>query len=220
MTADAARNRRRARRQAWLATLGVGLLRGLASTWRIRWVNRAALDAARTAGRSVILVLWHGDLLPLLWAFRRQGVSILISEHGDGEIVARAAIALGHQTVRGSTSRGGNRAILELCRRLEAGSDVAVTPDGPRGPARTFAPGPLIASQRTGAPVIPLGVDAARAWRLDSWDAFLIPKPFARLTIAVGDPVTVDSGTARAAAAEGPRFARLLDDVGHVAARE
>jgi hypothetical protein len=96
---------------------------------------------------------------------------------------------------------------------------VAFTPDGPRGPAREFAPGALIASQRTGVPIVALGVAVTRGWRLSSWDAFLIPKPFARVTIAVGDPVAANAATAREAAALAPRFTALLNDTGAVAAR-
>lgn len=219
MTNDGTRERRRARRLRWLAAAGVVLLRLLASTWRVRWHNRAILRDMRAAGRPVVLVLWHGDLLPLLWAFRHEGVAVLISEHGDGEVVARAALALGHRTVRGSTSRGGGRALLELCRTLDAGHDVAITPDGPRGPARTFAPGALIVAQRTGAPIVPLGAAATRAWRLRSWDGFQIPKPFSRVTVVVTEPVTVAAGTARAALAEAPRFAARLDEADRQAAR-
>jgi lysophospholipid acyltransferase (LPLAT)-like uncharacterized protein len=95
---------------------------------------------------------------------------------------------------------------------LRAGHDVAVTPDGPRGPARQFAPGALVAAQRAGAPVILVGAAASRAWRLRSWDSFIIPKPFARVTISYAVE-HVQSETARGAAAEAPRFQRALDDV-------
>ena len=102
----------------------------------------------------MIYSLWHGHLLPLLYHHRDQGVVVLISEHGDGEIIARIATNLGYRTVRGSTSRGAARA---LARRWRASSmrvgTLAVTPDGPRGPAKSFAPGVAIVAQRTRAPV-------------------------------------------------------------------
>ena len=211
MTAEGARARRRVRKQRWLTRVGGVVLRVLAGTWRVRWVNRAVWEAKRAAGEPVIFTLWHGDMLPLLWFMRNRGIAILISEHGDGEIVARAALSLGHRTVRGSSSRGGVRAILEVGRVLEAGGDVAVTPDGPRGPRHSYAAGAVIASQRTGAPIIALGVGVSRAWRLRSWDAFLIPKPFARVTIVFGTPTVAQADTVREAAEAAPRFAALLE---------
>ena len=116
---------------------------------------------------------------------------VLISEHGDGEIAARAAESMGYRTIRGSSRRGAERALLSLAREVEGGSHVAVTPDGPRGPAESFAPGALIAAQRSGAPIVLLRAVVDRAWRLNSWDRFIIPKPFARVTIYVGEPMSV-----------------------------
>jgi lysophospholipid acyltransferase (LPLAT)-like uncharacterized protein len=149
-------------------------------------------------------------MLPLLWHHRRQGIAVLISEHRDGEIIARAASALGFRTIRGSTYRGADRALAGLVRELRAGRDVAVTPDGPRGPAHHFAPGALVAAQRAGAPVVTVGAAAPRSWRLRSWDGFMIPKPFARITIAYAQ-ATVEPGPARDAAARAPEFQRLME---------
>jgi len=135
---------------------------------------------------------------------------VLISEHRDGELIARVAEAFGFRTVRGSTSRGASRALVGLSRELLNGHDVAITPDGPRGPARSFAPGALIAAQRAGAPVIAVGVSAMPAWRLGTWDRFVIPRPFARVRIAYSDPITSNVPTARAAAGETARFQKLM----------
>jgi len=219
MTA-AALDARRARKHALVSWFGGVLLRLLARTWRIRYVNRAPLDALRAAGQPVIFCLWHGELLALLWVHRRQGITVLISEHGDGEIVARVATSLGYKTVRGSSSRGADRALLGMCRVVEAGGDAAFTPDGPRGPAHAFAPGVLIVSQRTGAPVIPLAASASRAWRLSSWDAFLVPKPFARVTIAWGTPTIAEAATARDAVSQAPRFVTLMAEASAAASRD
>jgi lysophospholipid acyltransferase (LPLAT)-like uncharacterized protein len=112
--------------------------------------------------------------------------------------------------VRGSTYRGADRALVGLVRELRAGHDVAVTPDGPRGPAGHFAPGALVAAQRGGAPIVSVAVAATRAWRLRSWDGFIIPKPFARVTVAYGT-ATVHGETGREAAAEVPRFQELME---------
>jgi len=192
--------------------LGRGFLQMLARTWRIRVVNGGYLLDLRRAERPFIFALWHGHLLPLLWHHRRQGVIILISEHHDGELVARAAESLGYGLIRGSSTRGADRALISLVRELNAGHEVAITPDGPRGPAETFAPGALVAAQRSDSSILPVAASADRAWRLRSWDRFVIPKPFARVTIAYATPTKVLATTSRAAAEEGPRFERLLNE--------
>ena len=200
-------------RLRWTVRVGTAVLRLLAMTWRMRPVNDEGLRVARASGQRVIFTLWHGELLPLLWQHRREGVAVVISEHRDGEIIAQIAERLGYTTVRGSTSRGGGRALIGLMRAVEAGHDAAVTPDGPRGPAHVFAPGAAIASQRTGAPLVPVRASATRAWRLKSWDRFLIPKPFATVRVAYGAPTPVDAASPREAAEQTPRLQALLDAV-------
>ena len=161
----------------------------------------------------MIFTLWHGQLLPLLYHHRGQGAVILISEHADGEIIARIAISLGYRTVRGSTSRGAARALIGLSRALTDGHDLAITPDGPRGPAGSFAPGAVIVAQRTGAPMVPVAVSANRGWRLRSWDRFLVPKPFARVHVAYGEPVSVTASDTRSAVEEVERARQAMDRV-------
>jgi lysophospholipid acyltransferase (LPLAT)-like uncharacterized protein len=197
--------------------LGRGFLHMLARTWRIRVVNGDYVRDLRRAGHTFIFALWHGQLLPLLWHHREEGVLVLISEHRDGELVARAAQSLGYGLIRGSSTRGAERALISLVRELQAGHEVAITPDGPRGPAATFASGALVAAQRSGSFILPVAASADRAWRLRSWDRFMIPKPFARVTVAYGAPAKVLAKTSRAAAEEGPRFERLLNEAGEIA---
>jgi lysophospholipid acyltransferase (LPLAT)-like uncharacterized protein len=194
----------------WQVRLGVIAIRLLALTWRVRTIGSEIVSELRRARQPIVFTAWHGQMLPLLWIHGGEGVSVLISEHRDGEIIARAATAFGFRTVRGSTYRGADRALAGLVRELRAGHDVAVTPDGPRGPAKHFAPGALIAAQRANAPIVSIGVAASRAWRLKSWDGFMIPKPFARVTVAY-DTASVEAPNAREAAAEAPRFHRLLE---------
>ena len=197
----------------WIVRVGTALIRLLGMTWRMRPVNDADLVARRASGERVIFTLWHGELLPLLWHHRGEGIAVVISEHRDGEIIARIAERLGYTTVRGSTSRGGGRALIGLMRAIEAGHDGAVTPDGPRGPAHVFAPGAAIASQRTGAPLAIIRATATRAWRLKSWDRFLVPKPFATVRVIYGPLVSVDAGSPREAAEQAPRLQAVLDAV-------
>jgi lysophospholipid acyltransferase (LPLAT)-like uncharacterized protein len=197
----------------WTTRAGAALLRLLASTWRVRTVDGGPLDEARRSGQPVLFALWHGELLPLLWHQRGRGVAVMISEHRDGEVVARIAHSLGYRTVRGSSSRGASRALLGLTRAMESGIDGAITPDGPRGPAHVFAPGVAVAAQRTGVPIVPIRASASRAWRLRSWDRFLIPKPFARVTVTIGPLTRVIADSPRAAAEQSNELQRILDAV-------
>ena len=192
--------------------LGRGVLRALGMTWRIRLVNTGPLTELRKTKQGFVFSLWHGQMLPLLWHHRDEGIVVLISEHRDGELVARAAAGLGFGLIRGSSTRGADRALISIIREVQAGKEVAITPDGPKGPTEKFAPGALIAAQRADCFIVTLGVTTNRAWRLKSWDRFMIPKPFARVTIAYGDPVKVLASSPRKAAEEGPRFEALMGD--------
>lgn len=192
----------RTRRAARLARAGGVLLRALATTWRVTFVNPQVVSDLRLRQQPFIYLLWHGTLLPLIWVHRNRNVVAMVSEHSDGEIIARVIHSIGYRTVRGSSRRGAARALLGACRVIEEGACLAVTPDGPRGPAESVAPGAAIIAQRTGAPMVPVSLSASSAWRLKSWDRFMIPKPFAKLTIAYGDPIYVDAESARDAARE------------------
>jgi lysophospholipid acyltransferase (LPLAT)-like uncharacterized protein len=204
-------------RSRLLLLLGSGFLQVLARTWRIRVVNYGPVGDLRRAKQGFIFSLWHGQLLPLLWSHRDQGSLVLISEHRDGELVARAATSLGFGLIRGSTTRGADRALISIGRELRAGREVGITPDGPRGPARKFAPGALVAAQRADSFIVPTVAVADRAWHLRSWDRFMIPKPFARVTIAYGPPTKVMGSTPRAAADEAERFENLMSETIRIA---
>lgn len=203
-----------ARRGDWrlglVVALGRVVLALLARTWRFRTRYAEEWQRLRAERKPFVFVLWHGGLLPLTYWHRGRDIAVLISEHRDGELIARLVHAWGYRTIRGSTTRGGGRALLEMIHELEAGSVVAVTPDGPRGPARQFQPGALVAAQRARVPIIPIAVRVDRAWRFTSWDVFLVPKPFARVTIAWGGPSTVRGATPREAEDETPRFEALM----------
>jgi lysophospholipid acyltransferase (LPLAT)-like uncharacterized protein len=196
-----------------MAVVAGGLaLRVLASTWRYRVIGGESLERLRANNVPFIFSLWHGQLLPLIWHHHGERVAILVSEHRDGELIARLAKSIGYRLIRGSSSRGGERALLALAKELREGREVAVTPDGPRGPARSYAPGALIAAQRTGAPILPIVAHADRAWRLSSWDNFMIPKPFAKVTVAYGEPTRVAVESSRDAAGEAPEFQKLMEE--------
>lgn len=202
---------RPSRRVAWIVRLGTILVRLLGFTWRIRVSHDHDVRSRRAAKQPIIFMLWHGQLLPLLYHHRGEGVVVMIGEHADGEIIARIAENLGFRTVRGSTSRGAARALLGAARVVTDGHDLAVTPDGPRGPAKTIAPGSAIVAQRTGAAVIGVGVAVRSAWRLKSWDAFLIPRPFATVRIAYSDQTHMVAANSREAAAAAESLHAVMD---------
>jgi lysophospholipid acyltransferase (LPLAT)-like uncharacterized protein len=198
-------------RVRWAVAAGARVLRAMARTWRVREIGREGWNdrRARKDGGTVVAI-WHGQMLPLTAHHRDEGVSVLISEHRDGEIIARVTRAFGFGTVRGSTSRGGSRALLELVSVLRRGGEIALTPDGPRGPRHTFAPGALVAANRAGVPVVCVVAHVDRAWQLGSWDRFEIPKPFARITVAYSEPTYVPGKTPREAADAVPMFKGLM----------
>jgi lysophospholipid acyltransferase (LPLAT)-like uncharacterized protein len=166
----------------------------LARTWRVVTMGEERWQSVLDAGRPHIFLLWHDALLPLLWQHRGRGVTIVVSEAQDGRYLAAYAGRLGYHASHGSSTRGGVRALVGAVKALRAGGAVAFTPDGPRGPRREFKGGVLLAAQRGGAVVVPLHAGADRAWRLRSWDRFLIPKPFARVRIAYGRTFEVGAG--------------------------
>lgn len=168
-----------------------GLVDLLAGTWRVEAVGEEHVTATRASGSPVLFTVWHGQLLVPLWHRRRQPITLLVSAHGDGRQLARAAQRWGYGVVFGSSTRGGSSGLRRLIRVLRGGGDGAVTPDGPRGPAGVAKPGVLAAARGGEASVIPVAAAATSAWRARSWDGFMIPRPFARVRVVYGAPLEV-----------------------------
>jgi lysophospholipid acyltransferase (LPLAT)-like uncharacterized protein len=163
-------------------------LQALFRTLRVeRTGHRHVLDL-REKGEPVLFVFWHGRLLPLIHVHRHEGIVVLVSEHRDGTYLARALHHFGFETVRGSSTRGGVRGLKGLIRAAREGSDLAITPDGPRGPNRELKLGALTAARMTGLPIVPVGVGVTSAWQIGSWDKMLVPKPFSTVRVAYGPP--------------------------------
>ncbi len=176
---------------AAIARLGGGLLTNLLRTTGVETEGEENFRRFWDRGEATLFVLWHGRLLPCTWHHRGQGVVTLISQHRDGEYIARIVQGWGFTTVRGSSSRGGVEALRELARWLRKGRSLAITPDGPRGPREKMKLGPLAIAQLTGRPIIPTVGSANRAWWFGGWDRFLVPRPFARMRVHYGTPVWV-----------------------------
>jgi lysophospholipid acyltransferase (LPLAT)-like uncharacterized protein len=137
-----------------------------------------------------VYAFWHEAMLLPAYHYRNTPTRVLIGEHADGEIMARACGHLGLKVVRGSTTRGGARGLRELV-ALKGRSHVVITPDGPRGPRRRAQPGVVYVAARTGLPIVPVGLGFHSAWRAPSWDRFAIPRPFSAAVGVLGEPLTV-----------------------------
>src|SRR5439155_288964 len=141
-----------------------------------------------------VYVLWHSRILPLLYHRRDESLALLISRHRDGGYLAELSERWGYRVVRGSSQRGGDVGLLGLVRYLRQGGEVALTPDGPRGPAERMKPGALAAAQHANAVVIAAGARASSAWWVESWDRFCLPRPFAKVDIVYSAPFGVEEG--------------------------
>jgi lysophospholipid acyltransferase (LPLAT)-like uncharacterized protein len=182
------------------------LIAALGSTLKWRVEGREHLDAVEQSGRPPVLAFWHGRILPSTWFFRRRGIVVITSENFDGEWIARIIQRFGYGTARGSSSRGGRRALLQLRRDMGAGRAAGFTVDGPRGPARRAQAGAVWLAGATGNPLVPFHCEASRHWTMNSWDRAQIPKPFATVALAIGAPMQV-SRDANADAIEATRVA-------------
>ncbi len=165
----------------------------LCRTYRWKVAGAEHYEAVTESGRHPILALWHGRILPGLHYFRHRGIVVITSQNFDGEWIARILHRFGFRTARGSSSRGGARALVQLRRELAVGRAVAFTVDGPRGPARVVQPGAVFLAGATGQPILPYHIEAASYWTLNSWDRTQIPKPFSTVALAIGAPIAVGS---------------------------
>jgi lysophospholipid acyltransferase (LPLAT)-like uncharacterized protein len=179
-------------RQGWRYEIGGlagrALATGLLYTVRFETRHRERFDHFADRAQPVLYAVWHGRLLPLGYYHRHQGVAAVISRSADGEYIARLAEGWGFTTIRGSSSRGGSRALRDMVRQARDGRSIAITPDGPRGPRQKIQPGVILAAQRTGLPILPVAAGCNRAWWPGSWDRFCVPKPFSRVLIIYGEP--------------------------------
>lgn len=184
-----------ASRARWLSLLGTGVLRTLGMTWRVR---RQGIVPADWRALGAFL---HGDILMMAHVFRNFGAAVIISHHGDGELIARVVQRMGNRAVRGSTTRGGARAVREML-ASHADRPWAITPDGPRGPRGRVQEGVVLLAAQSGRPILPFGFAFSRGKRLRSWDRFAIPAPFARIVVHVEAALHVPEDVGRAQRAD------------------
>jgi hypothetical protein len=166
------------------------LIRLYFGTLRIRWLDVEPCDAPIGLRTPFIYAFWHQRLLLFVYTHRFQGVTIIVSQHRDGDLIAKTIERLGFGTVRGSSTRGGSAAQLQFCRRKDV--DFGVTPDGPRGPRHTLKPGLIHLAAQTGCPILPATCSYARYRQFGSWDGFMLPHPFTRALVRTSAPFHVD----------------------------
>ncbi len=190
------------------------LLKLLGGTLRWRFTDAAGY-LQRNPAEPLLVGVWHNRifLLPLCfeWFCRRsRRLNILTSASRDGDLLAHLVARFGMESVRGSSSRKSVVALRLLQKRLEEGSDVAITPDGPRGPIYEISPGLLYLAAKTGTPLMTIRVDYEQFWELRSWDKFRIPKPFSRVHVCFQSPILIPDGDDAAMEAQRHRLAALL----------
>ena len=173
--------------------LYVALVRTVLATCRVVFLGRERVEALERAGRTWVYVGWHESTGAGVALERNKRLAAMASDSRDGEYIARSIERLGNIPVRGSSSKGGAKAVKAMTKWLRAGHSAAVTPDGPRGPRRVLQPGVLWIGALSGAPLVPYHVVATREWVLDkTWDKHRFPKPFATVYVAIGEPYAVD----------------------------
>lgn len=198
-------SRSRRIKAAAIAAVAHPLVRALTGTltWRVEGAEH--WDAIIRSGKQPILALWHGRIFAGLHYFRRRHVVVITSQNFDGEWIARILHRMGFRTARGSTSRGGARALVQMKRELASGRPAAFTVDGPRGPARVVQPGVAWLAGASGHPILPYHIEADRHWTAGGWDRTQVPKPFSTVAMAIGEPIYVkdtEPATLSAALAE------------------
>jgi lysophospholipid acyltransferase (LPLAT)-like uncharacterized protein len=152
-------------------------------------IGKDSLERAMSSGKPLVLITWHGRMMVPVWHMRRRGIVAMISRHSDGEMVSRLVERIGYRTVRGSSTRGGTQATLELLEEIRHGGVAAMICDGPKGPLYQMKPGAPFLARESRATVISATFAARPAWIFHSWDRFQVPKPFSRVYLLWGEPI-------------------------------
>jgi lysophospholipid acyltransferase (LPLAT)-like uncharacterized protein len=186
-----------------IAAAGVPIIEAIGATYH--WIERGTehLEAIHRSGRQPIYALWHGRIMPGTIYLRDRGIVVITSENFDGEWVARIIRRFGYDTARGSTSRNGAKALVQLRREMRMGRPVAFTVDGPRGPREVAQPGAVWLAGATGNPILPLHIEARRFWTARSWDRHQVPRPGTDLVVTMGPPIDVPTSADASAIEEG-----------------
>ena len=185
---------------SWASYLAISLI-GPTLGYSISWEEPPSPPDA-TFEKPVIYSFWHRAVFASAWLWRKTGIAVMVSRSFDGEYIARTIEKLGFVALRGSSSRGGAKALLGLRSQLEQGNLVVFTIDGPRGPRYVAKPGPVLLSRASGLPIAAFYVALSDAWVLNTWDALMIPKPFSKALVRVSAKVRVPAEADEAQMAE------------------
>ncbi len=188
--------------------IGLLIVKLISSTYRTRVTNPGIELDVLKRGQVPIYASWHQRFFPgITFVARRKPISIMISQSKDGELISRIVNQLGGHPVRGSSSRGGKKALREVCTLAKKGYKIVHIVDGPRGPRAVVKPGLLIISKVSGMPIIPTIISAEKKWVFNSWDRFIVPKPFSRVIIRFGDEINVPKNL------QGPAFEKKRSSI-------
>lgn len=158
----------------------------LGHTWRLHFIG---WDKVLEYNTSVLYAFWHENLLPVLFSHRGRGVGIIVSMSLDGELIARVLKLLGYKVFRGDTEKRGREVIQELIKYGRDGHEIAITPDGPKGPRRAVKKGVFVIARKAQIPLLAVKIEAETCFRFSSWDRFVFPLPFSRIKISINGPV-------------------------------
>jgi len=173
----------------WLASLYIRLV-WRSGNWQV--VNAHVPQPFWDQGKPFILAFWHGRLIMMMKCWRRgMPIHMLISHHRDGLLIARTSAHFGISTIAGSSTRGGAGALRSLLKMLKSGGCVGITPDGPKGPRMRATDGIIALAKLSGCPILPATYSASPRNLLNSWDRFLVPKPFGKGVFIWGEPINI-----------------------------
>ena len=168
--------------------------------WCIFLTCRVKFTTAKLPEKPCVVVFWHGRLAMMSFAYRRwwlrdfgskRRAKVIISDHKDGEIITRVISHFGIGAIRGSSFKGGARALMGAIKEIKSGTDVIITPDGPRGPLHSVADGAVILAQRLNLDIYALNYEASSFWKFRSWDEMVLPKPFSRINYSLSAPLNL-----------------------------
>lgn len=162
-------------------------------TGRLTYIGTDRIKEFHANGTEIIMSFWHGRLLMIPIVYQGKNLNPLISMHEDGEMIKRTMDLFKFTSIRGSTSRGATKALREMVKRLRSGGDIAITPDGPKGPRHKAQNGAVFLAKMTGAPICPVTFSATGKKQFSSWDRFMLPYPFSKVVIMWGEPIYVSS---------------------------
>lgn len=174
-----------------LVNIAYFLLLLIGKTSRVVYLNKENSEKVEKKYKKVVYAFFHNRLLYLAYAYRKTMIGVMVSQHRDGDYITGVIKKCKFKAIRGSTTRGGIRALIEIINYSKEGYSIALTPDGPKGPKYSIQEGILLAGLKTGLPIVPVCWNAMRKKVFNSWDNFILPYPFNKFVLVYGEPVII-----------------------------